>query len=210
MTIEEIVEQLKLDLEGQEATIKINFAGISKNILEKDIYGNSIQSWLHAYFVEKSIPFEVNKNTQTFPDFIVNGHDLEIKCFNFDATPAFDVAEPSSFLNTVYENPNKINAWYLIFGYSSTKNGFTISHVWLKKIWEITGPMPSRNDCVTLQMKGNMVHRIRPKVWYGKTNKTFRTKEEFILGIGKMIDESPSQFIKYNSNEWMKKISENS
>ena len=82
---------------------------------------------------------------------------------------------------------------YLIFGYDMNDEGIvTIKDLWLKKVWQITRRM--RDWSINLQVKQNVVHKIRPGVWYSTQRGNypmFRTMEDFLSGIEEAVYQNP-------------------
>ena len=82
---------------------------------------------------------------------------------------------------------------YLIFGYDMDENGIvTIKDVWLKKVWEITRRM--KGWSINLQVKQNVVHKIRPGVWYSTQKGNypmFRRMEDLISAIEEAVYQNP-------------------
>ena len=76
-----------------------------------------------------------------------------------------------------------LHAQYLIFGYEMTDDGYVrIKNLWLKELWTICRCM--EKWALNLQIKGGVVHKIRPAVWYSKKNfsiSTFRKLRRFYL-----------------------------
>ena len=88
--------------------------------------------------IDKNITFVEMDNTQEFPDFILDPFDrennlLEVKAFNYDAGPGFDIANFESYCDSVRIKPYRLNADYLIFFYSMNDTEIKIKNIWLKK-----------------------------------------------------------------------------
>ena len=181
----EVFEALKSDLLDKQGVISMDLAGISLDIRAKDIIGNSLQEWIGSWFSEKGITYRVLKNSQEFPDYIITFDDiesyLEIKSFNYDKGPAFDLANFNSYIDSLEKNPKKIDADYLILGYSSNSKGFVVKQIFLKKIWEMSGE--STVDPLKIQNKKGIVYNIRPMTFYKKPNSTFKNRSEFLKGL---------------------------
>lgn len=184
-SMNEVFEALKRDLLDKQGVISMDLAGISLDIRAKDIIGNSLQEWIGSWFSEKGITYRVLKNSQEFPDYIITFDDiesyLEIKSFNYDKGPAFDLANFNSYIDSLEKNPKKIDADYLILGYSSNSKGFVVKQIFLKKIWEMSGK--STVDPLKIQNKKGIVYNIRPMTFYKKPNSTFKNRSEFLKGL---------------------------
>ena len=85
----------------QIGRIEIILGGISAKYNGKDAIGDLLQEWLGEWLKQKNFYFRTRANTQEFPDFLLAKDDksgfLEIKTFNADATPAFDIANFDSY-----------------------------------------------------------------------------------------------------------------
>lgn len=170
---------------GIKGHISVNFAGVCFNVETKDIMGGILQEWFGEWMKKQSIFFETKHNTQEFPDFILkNDSFLEVKTFDSEASPNFDVANFDAYTRSLLDCPQRLNADYLIFAYSLTPNNFEIKNIWLKKVWEITGP--SQTNCLNLQVKQNVPVNIRPKTWYGKTQ-MFNNRSEFVSALSEAL-----------------------
>ncbi len=97
-------------------------ADITVKIDTTDTVGITLQAWLKQYLINNKIAFCEPLNTQEFPDFFLddvasNQHMLEIKAFNYNATPAFDIANFESYcIQTLKkEDPDHLNQKMLFF-----------------------------------------------------------------------------------------------
>ena len=135
-SIHDIKDTLKKELENEQGTITIRLAKINLDIQAKDIIGNAIQEWLGAWFDKKGIQYRVLKNTQEFPDYIIKFKGvesfLEVKTWNYEKGPAFDLANFNSYIDSLNDNPLKIDADYLVFGYIANDKGFMIKNIFTK------------------------------------------------------------------------------
>jgi hypothetical protein len=188
--------------------ITFSLSNVHVIINTTDTVGIILQSWVKQWLINNNIYFSEPENTQKFPDFFLNNSDkknniLEIKAFNYDRTPAFDIANFESYCSSIAEKAYYLNADYLIFGYDMNSKGrITIKKIWLKKIWEIAGT--SERFPLKTQVKRGMIYNIRPSTNFkvGKPS-SFKNKEEFIKAIYGTL-------IKYKNNEiasnWLEKI----
>lgn len=203
-------ELLNLNLENAIGRINFNMAGINIIINQTDIVGNSLQAWLGEYLKHKNYYFRTPDNTQAFPDFYLSEKNneglLEVKSFNFDATPGFDIANFESYVESVKQQPYKLEANYLIFGYSMSKEGdISVPKIWLKKIWEISGT--STKWPLKVQDKRGMIYNIRPSSNFKRDIASpFKNKIDFLEAIYKTL-------IKYKNieyaNSWLDELKEN-
>lgn len=207
-SLEDMEELLKEKIEHQSGNILINLIGIGKISHSNDIIGNCIQEWLPEWFQDNGLNLEPNKDTQSFPDFIAHfdNHSemVDIKCWNYNNPPAFDIANFDSFYNTLYNNPAKLFAKYLTIGYTPQKHGFTIDYVGLKKLWEITGPSSKRP--LSLQVKRHRPYAIRPINFARHPDTCFNTPEELIDSVVQIRKMFPNEDIHYSESEWLNKM----
>lgn len=194
----------------QEAKIKnskgvmtFRLGDLTVELESMDIVGGAIQDWFGAWLSLEKIPYLTPQNTQTFPDFVLGEYDyLEIKCFNYSAGPAFDVANYGAYINSLLINPERIDASYLIFAYAMDNKIISIKEIWMKKIWEITGP--SRTNILEIQKKRGQPVNIRPKKWYADGIKNFDSKYEFIEALHKSALHF--RFPNSHTEEWLKQF----
>lgn len=194
ITAQELYSALSnLHLEIQIGVISFNLAGVSVKIDTTDTVGITLQAWLKQFLIDNDIYFSEPANTQEFPDFFLDNHNsykhmLEVKAFNYNATPAFDIANFESYCSSVKEKPYRLDADYLIFGYTMNESGdITVKKVWLHKIWQIAGT--SQRFPLKTQVKRDMIYNIRPNTDFKAGNKgPFRSKEDFLLAIYKTLE----------------------
>lgn len=180
-----LIEQ---NLDQYKGAITFNLGDVSVKIDTTDTVGITLQAWLKQYMIDNNIFFSEPANTQEFPDFYLDDteptkHMLEVKAFNYCATPAFDIANFESYCSSVKEKPYRLDADYLIFGYTMSENGdITINKIWLHKIWQIAGT--SKNYALKTQVKRGMIYNIRPNSDF-KVNRAgeFKNKDEFLKAI---------------------------
>jgi len=185
--LQELLSVLK---ENNTGKIIFNLGGISVKIKTTDTVGNSLQSWLKEFMVSNSIYFREPMNTQAFPDFYLSASNernlLEVKSFNFQASPAFDIANFESYVDSVKIKPFRLDADYLIFGYIMNNDGeISINKIWLKKIWELCGS--SDRYPLKTQIKREVIYNIRPSSKFRQNEREFNTKEEFIVALYKTL-----------------------
>lgn len=179
---------LESDIIGSTGFISFNLGETSVTINTTDTVGVTLQAWLKQWLLENNIYFSEPENTQEFPDFYLNDLNreqnmLEVKAFNYCKTPAFDIANFESYCASLEYQSYRLDADYLIFGYSMGDNGaIRIERIWLKKIWEIAGT--SARYPLKTQVKRDVIYNIRPSSNF-KTGTTppFRNKEELIRAI---------------------------
>lgn len=184
-----------LEIEGQ---IRFYLGDVSIIVKQKDVVGNIIQEWLQGWLDKREIEYSPNDNTQMPPDFFLDPDNmtnnlLEVKAFNRAASPGFDIADFRMYEEEIIEKPYMLNVDYLIFGYDMSESGVvTIKDLWLKKVWEITRRM--ENWPLNLQIKQNVVHKIRPGVWYSNRPGNipmFKCIEDFISAVEETVFQNP-------------------
>ena len=189
LTAQQLFKKLNDEhLDQYTGAITFNLGGVSVKIDTTDTVGITLQAWLKQYLNDNQIYFSEPQNTQEFPDFYLDDaeptkHMLEVKAFNYERTPAFDIANFESYCASVKEKPYRLDADYIVFGYTMTKSGdITIKKIWLHKIWEIAGK--SETYPLKTQIKRNMIYNIRPNSNF-KINKAgpFQNADEFLKAI---------------------------
>ena len=141
MTAQEIFEKLLNEdkILSMSGKIKFFFGGVNIVVKQKDIVGNVIQEWLQGWLDKNKIFYSVNPNSQMPPDFFLSEDKtknlLEVKAFNRNASPGFDIADFRMYAQEIINKPYMLHADYLIFGYDMSDEGIvTIKDLWLKKV----------------------------------------------------------------------------
>lgn len=169
-------------------------------ILQKDgwvvdsVVAALLKSWLEGWLKKRGIAYLVNSNTQMPPDFFLDPKDktknlLEVKAFNRKASPGFDIADFTMYSEEIIREPYMLDVDYLIFGYQMSEDGVvTVKDIWLKKVWEITRRMADWP--LNLQIKKEVVQKIRPGIWYSKKPRDFRMferLEDFLSAVEETV-----------------------
>lgn len=197
-------------IKEQIGSVEIVLGGISAKYNGKDAIGDLLQEWLGEWLRKKGVYFRQPINTQEFPDFLLtesaNSGFLELKTFNAEASPAFDIANFDSYCTSLLKIPERIEADYLIFSYKMINTELSIDNIWLKKVWEMTSP--SGQDPIKLQVKRGQVYNLRPCTWHSKRLKyqPFTNKNDFLIAISK-THELYTQCEKYKEN-WLETVME--
>ena len=212
LTSQEIYDKLMnedkiLEIRGQ---IKFFLGDVDIIVKQKDVVGNIIQEWLQGWLEKRGIEYYPSENTQMPPDFFLNPDDLtknllEVKAFNRNAGPGFDIADFRMYEEEIINKPYMLDVDYLIFGYEMSVDGYvTIKDLWLKKVWEITRRMD--NWASNLQVTANVVHKIRPGVWYSGSSSflMFQCLEDFISAIEETVWQNPKT--REESGTWKKRF----
>lgn len=169
LTAQEIFDRLinEDQIKTVKGQIRFHLGDVSIIVKRKDVVGNIVQEWLEGWLIARGIEFDPNPNTQMPPDVYLNPEDhtknlLEIKAFNRESSPAFDIADFKAFVNELIEKPYHLDTDFLIFGYAMDEQtgDVVIKDLWLKKIWEITKTMD--NWPITVQYKNGILQKMRP------------------------------------------------
>jgi len=204
----ELVDSFKI--KNQIGSIQIKLGNITAKYNGKDAIGDLLQEWIEAWMKSKNYYFRTKVNTQEFPDFLLDEANdkglLEIKTFNANKGPAFDIAAFDSYCKSLLIHPERLDADYLIISYKMIDSALTIKEVWLKKVWEIAGT--SDKYFINVQAKNYKLDNIRPVLWYLTSkrlkNVPFKSKTEFIEAISN-IHNSYSQCDTYKDN-WLTNV----
>lgn len=200
------VDKIKT-VEGQ---IRFYLGDVSIIVRQKDVVGNIIQEWLEGWLRKNNIAFAPNVNTQMPPDIFLNPDNhtedlLEVKAFNYSASPGFDIADFKAYAREILENPYMLHTKYIIFGYSMNDDGVvTIRDLWLKNVWEICRSMDGWP--LNVQYKNKVIHKIRPAKWYGNRSRfpMFASLEHYLSAIEETLFSYPDTH--ELSKGWRKKV----
>lgn len=185
---------------------------ITVDINDKSGIGYLFQEWFAKWMQDKGIYFRTPQNSQEFPDFFLSENSdteklLEIKVFDADAGPNFDVANFEAYCRSLKTKSYRIDADYIIFSYRLVGAKFQIVDFWIKKIWDITGPSGSYG--VKTQVKQGMIYNIRPIIWFtlkGKF-KAFGSKDKFLQALHNTLNIY--QKTSPQSANWLKEVNKN-
>jgi type II restriction enzyme len=179
---------------SKNGQIKFSLSDVDIIVKQKDVVGNIIQEWLHGWLKTKGIDFSLCSNPQMPPDFFLNPTDktqdlLEVKAFYYKASPCFDIADFKMYSDEIVKKPYVLDTDYLVFGYDMSHEGIvTIKKIWLQKVWEMIRPMAKWP--LNLQIKKNVVHKIRPGKWYSSRSRKFKffaSKEDFVAAVEETV-----------------------
>ena len=211
ITAQELFRRLRRDVLNESGYISFSLGGTRVIINTTDTVGNSIQSWLGKWMEDNDIYCSEPTNTQEFPDFFLSkanpeNHMLEVKAFNYNATPAFDIANYESYVESVAEKPYRLFADYLVFGYVMDNDGkITIKDIWKMKIWELAGT--STRYALNTQVKRDVIYNIRPNSRFKRYLQTpFENKEEFLSA---MYETQAKYRGKAAADAWKMKLQQN-
>ncbi len=181
--------------------ITFEFSDVSIIVKQKDVVGNILQEWLEGYLKKNGIDYAPAENPQMPPDFYLDPENrksnlLEVKAFNAAKSPNFDIADFRMYEEEIIKKPWMLGVDYLIFGYTMSDTGVVkVKKIWIKKVWEIcstSGKWPMK-----LQVKKNVVHKIRPCTWYSKKVDyvPFKKLEDFISAVEETVYKNPATHI---------------
>lgn len=174
-----LINQGLLTSQGQ---VTFNFFGQVLTVTSLDVVGSILQNWFEHWLRSNQIPYGVAQHSQSWPDFVLqDGTELEIKAFNSDAGPNFDVANFDAYTRSLQTNAERLLTEHLIFGYKSVNGIVQITELHLKKIWEITGPSPK--NILNLQIKQDVPVNIRPKNWRSPNVEVFQNRRDFVRAL---------------------------
>lgn len=177
-----------------EGSISFDLMGVKVDVDKKSGIGNLIQEWLGEWLKSKNIYFREDDNTQVFPDFYLDESNkinlLELKTFDFEESPNFDVANFDAYIRSLRNDAYRLDADYLIMGYTLSAGVIMIKELWLKKVWEIT--CPSERFAIRSQVKQDRIVNIRP--YNFKTNSSsgfqpFSSRREFVNALKKTLNK---------------------
>lgn len=203
-------------LKNVSGSINITLNNFSLILNNKSLVGDSLESWIGEYLksLEKITKVKITPNpiSQTFPDIYLETSlygktNLEIKTFDIEAGANFDIANFNSYVDSLLENPDKINADYLVIGYSLNNGYLKIKNIWYKKVWQLC--CPSKNWALKLQIKRKIIYNIRPCNLTGKSvYSPFSSKDEFINALQNVLNQYPQTKLKYMNwkSDFLKKI----
>lgn len=160
----------------------------------------------------EDVEFEENTNSQTFPDFLLDRQDhkkglLEVKSFDWDRGPGFDLANFDSYCNSLLENAYRIDSDYLILAYQMKGSELSIKDIWIKKIWELS--CPSGTYPIKVQEKKQVIYNLRPSTWYSVRAKfkPFASKEDFLSALNETRYQYPQT--RHKNGHWLQKVLKN-
>jgi len=194
LNAKEFFKKISPDVVGKFGKIIFELNSIKVTINTKDSIGHMLQDWIEAWTKQNNIYIRPNPSTQEFPDFYLSELNeesmLEIKSFDFKASPNFDIANFDTYVRSLLENPKKLDAYYLVFGYSLNNGEIKIEGLWLKRIWELSTTSASWD--LKLQVKQGTIYNIRPVNFVSKRSniaQAFKSKVEFLEAIQKVLNQ---------------------
>jgi len=176
---------------------------------DNEIINAIFKLWLDKWMTEKHIIHSCNM-TDASPDFYLDPDDkkhslLEVKAFNRDASPAFDLADFTGYAKAILKEPWELDTKYLIFGYNMSDEGIvTIKDLWIKNVWEIS--RSSDKWALNVQYKNEQINKIRPATWYANKAKfpLFQSLEHYLSALEQTLVDYPDT--RALSIGWRKKM----
>lgn len=130
---------------------------------------------------------------------------MDIKCWNYDRSPAFDIANFDSFYTECYKKPDKLLGKYLIVGYIPNKHGFKIKYVGLKSLWDLMGP--GQKYPIKLQVKKNIPYAVRPINIIKKPEEAFGDLTTLLQAVKETRRLFPQRdLVNYTPDEWYQTV----
>ena len=170
-----------------------------------NIIGNCMEDILYP-FISKRIPtFEKGPPGQK-PDFRnleseTISYDYELKCFNKERGPGFDIGSITGFLGDI-SKPNgvqeKLSVKYLIFEYDMGNTGFTITEFWMLSVYDICCGYGGGKPINIGGQKGVNIRPATKNQWTDEKSKEKRNPTNFLDRIEKLIQ---SKWYKVDESE---------
>jgi hypothetical protein len=135
--VEKIYRRLLKQKNALQGGTVFRLGELAITIKSKDGVGKLIEEWLGIWMMDNGFLCK-DRGSQDFPDYWVQDNEtgelamLEIKSFNDNASPAFDIANFRSYCESITKTPERCCADYLIISYSLSLPHF--SRQWLKLI----------------------------------------------------------------------------
>ena len=198
------IEQLIIqqNIIGQIGELTFSYAGFQITVFSKDAIGNSIQDWFGQWLNSQGIVWTTGIHTQSWPDFILSDTShLEVKAFDAEASPNFDVANFDGFVRSLWNGDvHRLDTMHLVFSYIANPEtgAISINDYWLKNIWELTGP--SGANILSIQKKQGTAVNIRPKNWRNPRVQMFTSRQEFVSALAQaVIRFRPGEYLDWYS-----------
>lgn len=199
LTAEQVYDRLlnQDHITKEKGQIRFFLGQVDIIVKQKDVVGNIIQEWLEGWLKSNGIAFSPNPNTQMPPDLFLNPSDmtrdlLEVKAFNRQASPGFDIADFKAYATEIVRAPYMLHTKYIIFGYNMSEDGIvTIKDLWLKNVWEICRSM--NGWALNVQCKKGVINKIRPAKWFSQREAypVFKSLPHFLSAIEETLYEYP-------------------
>lgn len=212
MTAQDIYKLLlKNNIKESTGYADFTFLGVTVRVTAKSAFGYVFQDWLEKWMEVKEVKFKKKNNSQDWPDMYLDPSKdnlkglVEIKTFDFNKSPNFDIANFDAYTRSLKTNAHRLDADYLIFGYKLNDEGsFSIADIWIKKVWEISSP--SGKQPIKSQVKQGVIVNIRPTKWYSKYTKykAFDSRRQYVKAINNTLLQYSTR--KDQSRNWLKEV----
>jgi len=190
-----ILKKLLIELPTLTGGTLFKLGSIGIDVEGKDGLGGLIEEWFGTWAKNNGFAIynpKVEEGTsQAFPDYFIGSAKdgyLEIKTFDADASPNFDIANFESYCESLSNNPYRLFSDYLIFSYKMRGTVLSVHQIWLKKIWEIT--CASAAYPLKTQNKRGVIYNIRPASFHGASSRfpIFNSPIKFVDALYKTQD----------------------
>ena len=187
------------NIKRKSGQITCNLAGINFVVDNRDILGGVIEEWFRHWLTNNGFKWSRPHNTQDWPDIILsNGDHLEVKAFDHNASPNFDIANLGAYVKSLQTNPERLNDDYIVFSYVFNNGVLWVEDYWIKKVWELSGP----SAATYIPIGGNAIN-IRPRNWRSARVKIFQSRLDYV----KAIADAAQQKLGVNSINWLNQVS---
>ncbi|OHB03087.1 MAG: hypothetical protein A2920_00280 [Candidatus Zambryskibacteria bacterium RIFCSPLOWO2_01_FULL_43_17] len=204
-----IFKKLKQDgIVGAEGEIGFDLLGVTVSVSDKSAVGTLLQEWLGQWMTANKIYHRSHQNSQMPPDFFLSKSDeidlLEVKTFDFIKSPNFDVANFDAYVRDLKDKSFRLDADYLILGYTLNNGVIKVNNIWLRKVWEIT--CPSKGYTLKTQVKQGKIYNIRPYNFksMSKGFQPFKDRLGFVTAIRETLAKHTNDRLK--ADEWFKDV----
>lgn len=193
---------------GAEGSINLDLLDVEVNISDKSAVGNLLQEWLGQWMSINEVYHRSNENSQMPPDFYLSKNNekdwLEVKTFDYAESPNFDVANFDAYVRDLRSKAFRLDADYLIMGYSLNNGVIKINDIWLTKVWEIT--CPSNEYALRTQNKQGKIYNIRPYNFKLKSSgfQPFKDRLSFVKAIKETLAKYTND--ENMAEEWFKDV----
>jgi hypothetical protein len=158
-------------------------------LADSNSFGNIFEDLLFPLLKGNFPDFEKGLPQQP-PDYLAGLFGFEVKTFNSNTGPGFDISNVSSLIRQLSEDLIKkmFMTKYLVFEYANDGTSFKIVNFWLLNLWQL----PSYNSKypLSLQNKNGQWYNFRPSS-KDSWNDPQKTPQLFLERILKCIDEAP-------------------
>lgn len=186
------------NIKRKPGKIVCTIASFSFVVNRKDGIGGTLEEWFGNWLLSQGFNW-TQPNTQDWPDLILaNGDHLEVKSFNHNASPAFDIANLKAYTKSLLISPERLDDDYIIFSYVLNQGALHIEDYWIKNIWELCGVSATNY----INIGGNAIN-IRPIDWRSRNCVTFKTRRDYVKAIS-LAGQLKLQ--NFNATNWFNQV----